>query len=308
MTFRLTTRRVGLRGSALALLGLIALAGPALAQDAATPAPAAAAPAAAPAPIDPKTVVATINGSPITEADLDLAAQDFSEELAKVPADQRRKSVLDVLIDLKLMANAAEGAGLDKSDEFQRRLTLLRERALRNEFFRSQVDEKITDEAVRKRYDAEIAKVAPQEEIQASHILVETEDEAKAIIKQLDAGGDFAAIAKEKSKDPGSAKMGGDLGYFSQGKMVPEFEKAAFALEVGKYTETPVKTQYGYHVIKVTDKRKQPLPTYDQVKDQVRQLVLRDTFVNAVTTLRKENKVEIIDPTLKSDTPAQPAK
>ena len=153
-----------------------------------------------------------------------------------------------------------------------------------------------------------MAKVTPQEEVQAAHILVQTEDEAKAIIKELDAGGDFAAIAKAKSQDPGSAKMGGDLGYFTQGKMVPEFEKAAFALEVGKYTETPVKSQYGYHVIKVTDKRKQPLPTYDQVKDQVRQMVLRDTFVATVAELRKDSKVEIVDPTLKGDAAAQPAK
>lgn len=314
MTSRLSSRRVALRGPALALLALLAAAGTASADDAApAPAPAADA-AAAPAPaapaaaaLDPKAVVATINGQPITEADLALAEQDFSEELSKVPADQRRRSVLDVLIDLKLMANAATAAGLDKSDEFQRRVDLLRERALRNEFFRAEIDEKITDAAVKARYDAEIAKVTPQEEIQAAHILVQTEDEAKAIIKQLDAGGDFAAIAKEKSQDPGSAKMGGQLGYFTQGKMVPEFEKAAFALEVGKYTETPVKTQYGYHIIKITDKRKQPLPTYDQVKDQVRQLVLRDTFVNTVSTLRKDNKIEILDAGLKAQPPAQPA-
>jgi peptidyl-prolyl cis-trans isomerase C len=307
MTLRPLLRRAAFCGSTLALLGLAVMAGPALADDAAAPAAAAAAPAAAPAPaVDPKAVVATIDGQPITEADLALAEQDFSEELSKVPADQRRRSVLDVLIDLRLMANAATKAGLDKSDEFQRRAELLRDRALRAEFFRAEVDEKVTDEAVKKRYDEEIAKVTPADEVEASHILVDTEDQAKAVIAELDKGADFAALAKEKSKDPGSAKMGGQLGYFAQGKMVKEFEDAAFALDVGQYTKTPVKTQYGYHVIKVTGKRKQPLPTFDQVKEQVRQLVLRDTFVNAVAQLRKDSKVEVLDPALKAQeqTPA----
>ncbi|WP_156911953.1 peptidylprolyl isomerase [Kaistia adipata] len=277
---------------------------PAAAQDAA---PKDAAAAAAPAPVDPKTVVATVNGEPITEADLTLASEDFAEELAKVAPDQRRKAILDVLVDLRLMAGAAEKDGLDKTEEFQRRLALLRARALRNEFFRAKVDLAVTDEAVKKRYEAEVAKIVPEEEVHAAHILVETEDEAKAIIKELDKGGDFAKLAEEKSKDPGSGKMGGDLGFFTKGKMIKEFEDAAFALEPGKYTEKPVKSQYGYHVIKSVEKRKQPLPTYDQVKDQVRQLVLRDTFVDTVSKLRADGKVEIVDPALKAAPAATPA-
>ena len=309
MTSRHSPRRMKLRGSALALLGLMAVAAPAHAEDAPA-APAAEAPAAAPAPapVDPATVVATINGEPITEADLVLAEQAFGEQIAKLPPEERRKAVLDVLVDLKLMAAAATTDGLDKTDAFQRQLALLRAQALRSEFFRVEIDGKTTDEAVKKRYDEEIAKVTPPEEVKAAHILVETEDEAKAIIKELDAGGDFAKLAQEKSKDPGSAKMGGELGYFTQGKMVKEFEDAAFKLDVGKYTETPVKTQYGYHIIKVEDKRKQPLPSYDQVKDQVRQMVLRDTFVAEVAQLRKDNKVEILDPSLKAKPAQQPAK
>lgn len=295
-----------LRGSALALIGVAALALPAAGQSTAPAAAPAAAAAPAPTP-DPKTVIATIDGTPITEADLELASQDFSEELAKVPAEQRRKAVLDVLVDLKLMATAAEAAGLDKSDEFQRRLALLRERALRNEFFRAKVDEAVTDDQVKKRYDTEIAKITPVEEVHAEHILVPTEDEAKAIIKDLDAGSDFAKIAKDKSKDPGSAPMGGDLGFFSKGKMVKEFDDAAFSLPVGSYSKTPIKTQFGYHVIKVVEKRQQPLPAFDEVKDQVRQLVLRDSFVATVDALRKASKVEILDPVLKVAPAAQPA-
>jgi peptidyl-prolyl cis-trans isomerase C len=302
MTSRVTTSLTALRGPALAVLGLMAMALPAAAQDAA---PKEAAPAAA--AVDPKTVVATVNGEPITEADLTLAGEDFAEELAKVAPDQRRKAILDVLVDLRLMAGAAEKDGLDKSEEFQRRLALLRARALRNEFFRAKVDNAVSEDSVKKRYEAEVAKIVPEEEVHAAHILVETEDEAKAIIKQLDDGGDFAKLAEEKSKDPGSGKMGGDLGFFTKGKMIKEFEDAAFALEPGKYTETPVKSQYGYHVIKSVEKRKQPLPTYDQVKDQVRQLVLRDTFVETVSKLRADGKVDITDPALKAAPTAAPA-
>jgi peptidyl-prolyl cis-trans isomerase C len=304
MTSRVSTSLTALRGPALAVLGLMAMALPAAAQDAA---PKDAAPAAAPAPVDPKAVVATVNGEPITEADLTLAGEDFAEELAKVAPEQRRKAILDVLVDLRLMAGAAEKDGLDKSEEFERRLALLRARALRNEFFRTKVDLAVTDDAVKQRYEAEVAKIVPEEEVHAAHILVETEDEAKAIIKQLDDGGDFAKLAEEKSKDPGSGKMGGDLGFFTKGKMIKEFEDAAFALEPGKYTEKPVKSQYGFHVIKSVEKRKQPLPTYDQVKDQVRQLVLRDTFVDTVSKLRADGKVDITDPALKAAPATAPA-
>lgn len=305
MTSRVSTSLTALRGPALAMLGLMALALPAAAQDAAPTDAAPAAPVAT--PVDPKAVVATVNGEPITEADLTLAGEDFAEELAKVAPEQRRKAILDVLVDLRLMAGAAEKDGLDKSEEFQRRLALLRARALRNEFFRAKVDNAVSDEAVQKRYEAEVAKIVPEEEVHAAHILVETEDEAKAIIKQLDDGGDFAKLAEEKSKDPGSGKMGGDLGFFTKGKMIKEFEDAAFALEPGKYTETPVKSQYGFHVIKSVEKRKQPLPTYDQVKDQVRQLVLRDTFVETVSKLRADGKVDITDPVLKAAPATEPA-
>jgi peptidyl-prolyl cis-trans isomerase C len=304
MTSRVTTSLTALRGPALAMLGLMALALPAAAQDA-TPADAAAATAVA--PVDPKAVVASVNGKPITEADLSLAAEDFAEELAKVAPEQRRKAILDVLVDLRLMAGAAEKDGLDKSEEFERRLALLRARALRNEFFRTKVDLAVTDEAVKTRYDAEIAKIVPEDEVHAAHILVDTEDEAKAILKELADGGDFAKLAQEKSKDPGSGQMGGDLGFFTKGKMVKEFEDAAFALEPGKVTETPVKSQFGYHIIKSLEKRKQPLPTYDQVKDQVRQLVLRDTFVDTVSKLRADGKVEITDPALQGEPAAAPA-
>jgi peptidyl-prolyl cis-trans isomerase C len=136
------------------------------------------------------------------------------------------------------------------------------------------------------------------EEIRARHIIVNTEEEAKAIIAELDAGGDFEAIAKEKSQD-GAAAQGGDLGYFGKGRMVPEFEQAAFALEVGSYSKEPVKTQFGWHVVKVEDKRNAEPPAFEQVQHQFRSLLLREAYFDAVSKLRDEAKVEITDSALK---------
>jgi peptidyl-prolyl cis-trans isomerase C len=241
-------------------------------------------------------VVARVNDRVITEKDLEYATNDFAEELARVPEPQRREAVLNALIDLTLVAQAAEKDGLGGNPEFARRMDLLRTRALRSEFVREKIAPQATDEVVRKRYDEEVAKIEQPEEIKASHILVETEDEAKAIIEQLKAGGDFAAIAKEKSKDPGSGPNGGDLGYFGKGSMVQEFETAAFALEPGKFTETPVKSQFGYHIIKLEERRKQPLPQFDAVKAQVAQLVMSDAYTGLLQKMKAEAKIEIVKP------------
>ena len=266
------------------------------AETAATPAPTPAATDTTAAPAPEGEVVATVNGKPITDKDLDTASTDFQEELARVPPEQQRQQLLQAIIDLTLVAQQAEKDGIDKTPEFQRRIDLLRTRALRSEFVRTKVLPQATEEAVRKRYDEEIAKLEQPEEIKASHILVETEDEAKAIIEQLKGGGDFAAIAKEKSKDPGSGANGGDLGYFSKGMMVPEFEQAAFALEVGKFTETPVKSQFGYHIIRLDDRRKQPPPKFETVASQVGQLVMSDVYMGLLKNLKETGKVEILKP------------
>ena len=143
-----------------------------------------------------------------------------------------------------------------------------------------------------------MANTPPVNEVHARHILVKTKEEATAIIKQLDGGAKFEDIAKEKSSD-GSAGQGGDLGWFGPGQMVPEFEKAAFALEVGAYTKEPVQTQFGWHVIKVEDKRAQQPPAFEQVKDQIRSALLREKYFALVKSVRDAAKVEIADPELK---------
>ncbi|MGH6763905.1 MAG: peptidylprolyl isomerase [Phyllobacterium sp.] len=283
---------------AVALTSSVSL--PAMAQDAAT---------------DSAKVLATVNGANITQKDLDMAAADLDPQFARLPEDQRRLAALAALIDIKALAAKAEADKLDQTDDFKSRMIFLKDRALHNEFFKSQIVDKITDDEVRARYDKEMAAMTPQNEVRARHILVKTKEEAQAIIKELDGGGSFEEIAKAKSTD-GAAAQGGDLGYFGAGQMVPEFEKAALALEIGSYTKEPVQTQFGFHVIKLEDKRTQQPPAFDQVKDQVRSLLLRERYTEMVETLRGELKIEYTDPevekAMKAATepakPAEPAK
>ena len=272
-----------LRYHALALTACIGLLGApalALAQDAADP------------------VVAKVGNLEIHKSELDLAVANLDPQLAQLPDEQKKVAALSGAIDVKLLAGDAEKEGIDKTPDFVSRMSFIKDRELHNAYFKKHVVDGVTDEEVKARYEKEIASLPKQEEVHARHILVKTEDEAKAIIKDLDAGKDFAEIAKEKSTD-GSKSDGGDLGYFTKGRMVPEFEKAAFALKPGEYTKTPVKTQFGFHVIKVEDTRTAPPPKYDDVKDQVRQLVMRDKYLALISKAKAETKVEIMDEDLR---------
>ena len=243
-------------------------------------------------------VVATINGIQITEGELVIAQSELDSQFQKLPDDKKRAAALSALFEIKMMSAEAAAKGIDKDPATVRKLKFLHERALHSAFVESQLVASLSEEEIRARYDKEIAAQPPVNEVRASHILVKTEEEALAIIKRLDAGEDFAALAKEKSSD-GSAAEGGDLGYFGPGRMVPEFEKAAFELEVGGYTKVPVKSQFGFHVIKVVDKRIQQPPAYEQVKEQIRSVVLSEKYFALVKSLRAAAKVEVTDPELK---------
>jgi peptidyl-prolyl cis-trans isomerase C len=245
-----------------------------------------------------KKVLAKIGSAEITEAELGMAAGDLDPQFAKLPPEQRRLAAISALIDIKAMAQKGAEAKLDATDSFKSRMSFLHDRALHNAYFESEVIKKITDEEVRARYDREIAATTPENEMRARHILVKTIEEAKEVIKQLDGGASFEELAKAKSTD-GAASQGGDLGYFSSGQMVPEFEKAALALEVGAYTKEPVQTQFGFHVVKVEDKRAKQPPEFDKVKDQVRNIVLQENYVKSVKAIRDELKVEYVDADLK---------
>lgn len=241
-----------------------------------------------------QTVVATVDGTPITEEELQSTVDQFKGQFGQMPEEQMRAIALSSLVDMKLIADAAKEEGLDQTDAFKTRMEQLQQQELYNAYFDQVINSQITDEMLKARYDEEIAKAPKQEEVHARHILVESEDEAKEIIKELDNGADFAELAKEHSTGP-SGPDGGDLGYFSKGQMVPPFEEAAFALEPGKYTETPVKTDFGYHVIEVEDKReKAPVP-FEQIKPQLQQLVAGEKYNEAVNALKKGDTVVIED-------------
>ncbi|WP_425417001.1 peptidylprolyl isomerase [Oricola indica] len=244
-------------------------------------------------------VVGTMDGKPITRQDLDLTLTDLQDQLGQVPPEGRDAAALTALIDIRALAEKAEEAGLDETEDFRSRLEFMRQRALHNAYFRTEVLDKITDEDVRARYDKEIAATSPENEVRARHILLASEEEAKAVIAELDNGADFDTLAKEKSTGP-SGPNGGDLGYFARGSMVPEFEEAAFALEVGKYTEEPVQTQFGWHVIKVEDKRAAQPPAFAQVEGQIRSVLVRERYFELLTELRGQADVEITDPALKA--------
>jgi peptidyl-prolyl cis-trans isomerase C len=253
-------------------------------------------------------VIANVAGQPVTESDLQLAINELDQQFAQLPDEQKRAAALNALIEIRLLAAESEKSGVADREDFKKRMAFLRERALHIAFVEEKIAGSITDEQVRARYDQEIAAQPPVNEVRASHILVDTEEKAKEIIAQLDGGGDFAELAKANSSD-GSAQGGGDLGYFGPGRMVPEFEQAAFALEVGQYTKEPVKSQFGWHIIIVTDKRPQQPPAFEQVQQQIRSLLLREKYLAEVEAVRAANTIEIVDPALKAalEPAAQPA-
>ncbi len=246
--------------------------------------------------------MAKVGDVAITSADLDQAMDDMAQQFANFPEEQRRARALDSLIDIKVLAKQAEAQGLDEDPELKRRMDLLRNRALHNGYFETVVRPSVTDADLQARYDQEIGAATPEQEVSARHILVKTEDEAKAIIAELDGGADFVELAKAKSTGP-SGPNGGDLGYFGKGRMVPEFEQAAFAMETGAYTKEPVKTQFGFHIIKVENKRDVALPTFEQSKEQLQQIVLTEKYAAAVEEGREAVGVEILDETLVLPTP-----
>ncbi len=247
---------------------------------------------------DEKKVLAKVGGVEVTEAEVALAASDLDPQFSKLPPEQQRLAAIAALIDIKAMALKGAEAKLNETDAFKTRMSFLHDRALHNAYFEKEVLNKITDADVRARYDKEVAATKPENETRARHILVKTKEEAAEIIKKLDGGASFEELAKTNSTD-GAAAQGGDLGYFITGQMVPEFEKAALALDVGAYTKEAVQTQFGFHVIKVEDKRAKQPPEFDKVKDQVRSVILRESYVTRVKAIRDELKVEYLDPAIK---------
>lgn len=260
---------------------------------------------AAPAAAAPETPVAKVNGQDITEAEVKFAEGEIGQELAGVPDENRRRVLVEYLVEAHLMAAAAEKADLAKGDEFETRLKYYRLRALRDAYFEKQVRDLVPEGDARAVYDERVKSLPPQEEVRASHILVKTQDEAKKVADELKGGGDFAELAKKYSQDRGGAS-GGDLGYFTRGQMVKEFEDAAFAMEKGKLSE-PIETQFGWHILKVDDKRNRLPPSFEDVKDQITSSLVQTKLRGSVQELRSGAQIEFLDPDLKKAVEAEAA-
>ncbi|GJD72303.1 putative parvulin-type peptidyl-prolyl cis-trans isomerase [Methylobacterium goesingense] len=254
-------------------------------------APAATPAAPAAAPVAPETVVAKVNGSAITAGDLAIAAEDPALSLPGVDDAQKKALLVDYMIDLKVGAQAADAAKVADTPDFQRKLAYFKDKLLLDEYLEREAKKAATPEAAKALYDQTVKAMKPEEEVHARHILVENEDEAKKIAARIKGGEDFAKVAAEVSKDPGSKTEGGDLGWFSKERMVAPFAEAAFKLNAGQVSD-PVKTQFGWHVIKVEEKRTKPVPTFPEMKEQVDQYITRKAQQDLILKLRENAKIE----------------
>jgi len=265
--------------------------------------------AGSPAHADDK-VLAKVNGVEIRESDVALAEEELAPSLQQMDPATRKDNVLGFLIDLQIVAKAAEDKKVDSTDDFKKRLAFTRKRLMMDSLLAAEGKAATTDDAMKKVYEEAAKQITGEVEVHARHILVETEDEAKAVLDELKKGADFAELAKKKSKDPG-ASDGGDLGFFTKEQMVPEFSAVAFSLEPGKISD-PVKSQFGWHVIKVEEKRNRQAPPLEQVKGQIETYVTRKAQAEYVTKLREAAKVERMDkpaePAAKPDAAKEPAK
>jgi peptidyl-prolyl cis-trans isomerase C len=260
---------------------------------------------------DSSPVVARANGVDIHESDIAFAEEEIGGNMPQMGPDQKRDYLITYLADVIVLSQAAEQKKVGDKPDVQRRLAFDRNRVLMEALLADAGRAAVSDEAMHKVYDDAVKQMPVEQEVHARHILVPTEDEAKAIEAELKKGADFATLAKEKSKDPGAAD-GGDLGYFTKDQMVPEFAEAAFKLDKGQVS-VPVHTQFGWHIIKVEDKRTKPTPTFDQVKTQLQNYVAHRAQAELVDSLRKSASIERLDkpapaPDPATLNPAAPAK
>jgi peptidyl-prolyl cis-trans isomerase C len=242
---------------------------------------------------DANPVLAKVNGAEIRQSDVALAEEELGPSLAQMDPATKQENVLSFLIDMKIVSKAAEDKKIADSEDFKKKLAFARNRLLMDNLLAEEGKAATTDDAMKKVYEDAAKQITSEQEVRARHILVPTEEEAKKVEDELKKGADFAELAKKESKDPG-ASDGGDLGFFTKEQMVPEFSKVAFELEPGKISD-PVKTQFGWHIIKVEEKRARKAPDFAQVKPQIEQYITRKAQAEYVAKLRQEAKVERLD-------------
>jgi len=269
-------------------------------------------------------VVAKVNGADIHQSDLAVAEEEAGQ-LPPMAPDQKQDYLIQFTADMMLLAKAAEDKKLGDTPDFKRKLDFTRNKLLMETLLQSVGKQALTDEAMHKVYDDAVKQMSAEQEVHARHILIRAaaddekagkaaEEKIKAVIERLKKGEDFAKVAAEVTEDPSGKANGGDLGYFTKEQMVPEFSDVAFKLDKGQISD-PVKTQFGWHVIKVEDKRVKPVPTFDEVKPQIEQFVTRKAQAELVSSLRANAKIERLDKPVAPEVavpdaakPADPAK
>ena len=263
--------------------------------------------AAATAATGDDPVVARVNGEVLHRSDLELALRGAPQQVQQAPLDKIYPQLLNSVVNADLLAQAGRKAKVDQNPQVKQQLTAADNEIIADSYVATLARTQITEAKLRQAYD-QYAKTAPQtEEVHARHILVASEQEAKDIIDQLKKGADFATLAKDKTTDPSGKTNGGDLGYFTKQDMVPEFADAAFALKPGEFTQTPVHTEFGWHVIKVEDRRPGKAGTYEQVAPEIAQQMTQQIVAAKLQELRGQGKIELFDPNgkaLASNAPA----
>ena len=265
-----------LRKSLLAAsLATVIFASPAMAQD------------SAPAE-DP--VLATVNGEKILESEVRATQQGLPQQYRQLPFEMLKADLLTREINQRLLMDAGSEAGLADDEEVKAQIAALERRLIAETYLDRALNDAITEDAIKAKYEEFIKTNEPEPQVHARHILLENEEDAKAIIAELDDGADFAELAKEKSTGP-SGPNGGDLGFFNRGDMVAPFADAAFSMEPGTYSSEPVQTQFGWHVIKVEEKKEGTQPSLDEVRQQLVAEISRDAFNSIVEDLRSDAEI-----------------
>lgn len=237
-------------------------------------------------------VIAKVNGAEIHKSEIDAAYQTLPEQYQQMPIDMLYDPLLQRVIDTRLLADSAEAKGLADDAQVKAAIARAREATLRDQLIQRAIAEGTSEAALKKAYDA--AKAQPDfvvEEVHAQHVLLDSEADARAVIAELDKGGDFAAIAKARSKDPSAAQNSGDLGFFRREAMVPEFSEAAFGMQKGTWSKDPVQSQFGWHVIKV-EERRQTVPSFQEKEPELREQVAREIVTTLLTDVRSGATIE----------------
>ena len=241
-------------------------------------------------------VVGRVNGQEITADDLSIAEQMYSQQLSQMPEDAKRSVLVDALIELRVVADAARAANVAEQDAYRRQLAFFEAQTLRSLFLEQRVAAAVTDAAVRAAYDEQAAKTPPVLERRIRHILLRSESDALEVIEALKGGRAFTELAQERSADEVSKANGGDLGFVAEGQVVPEIDAAAAQLQPGEFTQTPVASAFGFHVVLLEETRNRPAPAFDAIAPQIRQALEASEERRIISDLRGAAKVEKLVP------------